>query len=269
MHCSARRTFRGANAGYHQADRETPSASTGTTPNEPVLSSGEQGGSDEGTRRRRRLGRQGRDRSGRRRGGRRHRQRPGRRDPAGARRHQGAGGRPRPEARRAHRRHDQGRRRPRRGSCRRRDQGGRVQAPGRCRGRPLGPARLPRQQRRHRQPRQRRRREARRIPPRDAGQCRDDVPALQARHPGHDQDGQGRRDRQHLVDLGAAAARPHHLHDLEGRGDRAHPGDGGRSRQGPHPRQLHLPRPDVHADGLSRQRHERGRARRSAPRPRC
>ena len=57
--------------------------------------------------------------------------------------------------------------------------------------------------------------------------------------------------------------------DLEGRGDRPHPGDGGRSRPRPYPRQLHLPRPDVHADGLSRQRHERGQRAPSAPRPRC
>jgi len=41
----------------------------------------------------------------------------------------------------------------------------------------------------------------------------------------------GRRDRQHLVDLGAAAARAHHLLDVQGRRDRPHPGDGGRSRQ--------------------------------------
>ena len=220
------------------------------------------GGSDEGSGGRRRLDRQGRDRVGRRRGGRRHRQRPRRGDPAGARRHQGAGGRSRPQARRAHGRDDQGRGRPCRRPCRRHHQGSRVQAAGRCGGRPLGPARLPRQQCRHRQPRQRGRREARGISPGHAGQRRDDVPALQARHPGHDQDRQGRLDRQHLVDLGAAPARPHHLLDLEGRRDRPHPGDGGRSRQGSHPGQLHLPRADVHADGLCpRQRHERGRPR--------
>ena len=137
-----------------------------------------------------------------------------------------------------------------------------MQAAGRCRGRPLGPARLPRQQRRHRQPRQRGRRKARGISARDAGERRDDVPALKACHPGHDQDRQGRRHRQYLVDLGPQATRPHHLHGLQGRRHRPYPGDGGRSRQGPYPGQLHLPRPDVHADGQSRQRHER-----SQPRP--
>ena len=206
---------------------------------------------------------------GRRRGRRRHRQRPRGGDPAGPRRHQGRGLRPRQEAGGAHRRDDQGRGRQRRRRGLRRDQRGRLQAAGRRRGRSLGPARLPRQQCRHRQPRQRGRREARRIPSRDAGQRRDDVPALQARDPGDDQDRQGRLDRQHLVDLRAAAARPHDLFGVEGGGDRAQPGDGGRSRQGPHPGQLHLPRPDVHADGQSRQRHERRQPRPARARPRC
>ena len=75
-------------------------------------------------------------------------------------------------------------------------------------------------------------------------------------------------DRQHLVDLRAAAAWPHDLFGVEGGGDRAQPGDGGRSRQGPHPGQLHLPRPDVHADGQSWQRHER-RHRAQRAQPRC
>ena len=132
----------------------------------------------------------------------------------------------------------------------RRHPGSRVQEAGRCRGRALGPARFPRQQCRHRQPRQRGRREAGGIPPGDAGQCRDHVPALEIRHPRHDQDRQRRRDRQHLLDLGAAAARADHLYGFQGRGDRIDPGDGGRSRPRQYPRQLHLPRPDVHADGL-------------------
>ena len=39
---------------------------------------------------------------------------------------------------------------------------------------------------------------------------------VEVRDPGDDQDREGRRHRQHLVDLGAAAARAHHLYDVEG-----------------------------------------------------
>ena len=74
------------------------------------------------------------------------------------------------------------------------------------------------------------------------------------------EDRQRRRDRQHLLDLGAAAARAHHLHHLEGGGHRPHARHGSRSRPRQHPRQLHLPGADVHADGLC-PRHEREGAR--------
>ena len=88
------------------------------------------------------------------------------------------------------------------------------------------------------------------LAPRDAGERRDHVPRLQARHPGDDQTAGRRRHRQHLVDLGAAPARAHRLLDLEGRGDRAHARDGGGPRPRRHPRQLRRARPRLHADGL-------------------
>ena len=215
---------------------------------------------DAGSRGRCRPCRQGRADLRRRRCRRRHRQRTGGGDPAGARGRQGAGGRPRSQACRTHGRDDRGRRRHGGGCGLRRHRGGRLQSAGRSHRRPLRPARLPRQQCRHRQPRQRGRREGRGIPAGDADQCREHVPALEIRDSRDDQDRQRRRHRQHLLDLGAAAARAHHLHDLEGRGDRADAGDGGRSRPRQHPRQLHLSGADVHADGLC-PRHERGRPR--------
>ena len=179
---------------------------------------------------------------------------------------QGAGGRPRRRAGRAHRRHDR----------RRRRHGGR--APGRPhrsragprhgdgRARPLRPPRFPRQQRRHRQPRLGGRRDAGELAPRHAGQRRADVPGRQVRDPRHDQDGQARRHRQHLLDLGAAPARAHRLLRLQGRGDRAHARHGRRPRQRGHPRQLRRAGAGLHADGLCA-RHEPRRARHSAARP--
>ena len=135
----------------------------------------------------------------------------------------------------------------------------RLRGHGRGRARPLRSSRLPRQQRRDRQPRIRRRRERGELAAADGGQRRQHVSGGQARDSGH-APRRRRGDRQRVVDLRPAAARAHRVLRLQGRRHRADAGDGGRSRTRGHPGELRGARARLHAHGLPA-RHERRRAR--------
>ena len=84
---------------------------------------------------------------------------------------------------------------------------GAMRRDGGGRGVPLGPARLPRQQRRHRQQGHRRRGNRGELGARDARERGQHVPDLQARHSGDDPHRRRRIDRQRVLDLRAAPAR--------------------------------------------------------------
>ena len=264
-----RATSRNADIPPHGTRAAQPCSHRPSLPSPPLLSCAHnKEETHAGTRGRRWANRQGRADLRRRRGRRRHRQWPRGGDFAGAVRHESDGRRSRSQARRTHRRDDQGRRRRGRGHRRRRHRReGLPEARGRDR-QSIRPARFPRQQCRHRQPRQRGRGEAGAISEGHADQCREHVPALEICDPCDGEDRERRRDRQHLLDLGAASARAHHLHHLEGGGHWPHARHGSRSRPRQHPRQLHLPGTDVHAHGLC-PRHEREGARQPRTEPRC
>jgi hypothetical protein len=207
-------------------------------------------------------GREGRDRHRRGRRRRRHREWPGLRDPPRARRDAGRRGRPRRRAGEADGRDDRGGRRRSARVPGRRHARLRLRGHGRGGARPLRPSRLPRQQRRDRQPGIRRRRERGALAAADDGQRRQHVPGGQARDPGH---APSRRwsHRQRVVDLRSEAPRAHRLLRLQGRCHRADAGDGRRSRTRGHPGELRCAGPRLHAHGLPA-RHERRRARPAA-----